>query len=169
MLMKNLLSVTLKNFNGEAQLQTSAWKRWIFFHVSISCISYLLIQVPLGLSHLFVYIVNSTNRIDWFQIYVQSSSDIFSSSYVHTSCYFHVQTPYPFQCTKVADIHDDLRQLSYGSVTVRSYSRYDVNGFHFRSAPYEVARPRTATVNSGVVTRAINEQGQEINYYGITQ
>jgi hypothetical protein len=54
-------------------------------------------------------------------------------------------------------------------VTVRSYGRYDVNGFHFWSAPFEVTHPRAATVNSGVVTRAINEQGQEINYYGIIQ
>jgi hypothetical protein len=43
--------------------------------------------------------------------------------------------------TKVSDIHDDLRQLSYGSVIVRSYGRYDVNGFRFRSAPFEAARP----------------------------
>jgi hypothetical protein len=54
-------------------------------------------------------------------------------------------------------------------VTVRSYGRYDVNGFHFRSAPFEATRPRAAIINSGVVTRAINQQGQEINYYGIIQ
>jgi len=54
-------------------------------------------------------------------------------------------------------------------VTVRSYGRYDVNGFRFRSAPFEAARPRAATVNSGVVTRAVDEQGKEINYYGIIQ
>src|SRR6266540_5081946 len=78
-------------------------------------------------------------------------------------------TSYSFQCTKDADIHDDLRQLSYGRVTVRSYGRYDVNGFRFRSAPFEAARPRAATVNSGVVTRAVDAQGREINYYGIIQ
>jgi hypothetical protein len=60
-------------------------------------------------------------------------------------------------------------RYSYGCVTVRSYSRYDVNGFRFRSAPFDAARPRAATTNSGVVTRAINEQGQEINYYRIIQ
>jgi hypothetical protein len=54
-------------------------------------------------------------------------------------------------------------------VTVRSYGRYDVNGFWFRSAPLGDTCPQLATVNSGVVTRAINEQGQEINYYGIIQ
>jgi hypothetical protein len=68
-------------------------------------------------------------------------------------------TPYSFQCTKHADVHDDLRQLSYGRVTVRSYGRYDVNGFRFRSAPFEAARPRAATVNSGVVTRAADPRG----------
>jgi hypothetical protein len=109
------------------------------------------------------------NFIDWFRIHVQSSCDIFSSSYVQTSCDIHIQTSYPFQFTKVADIHDDLRQLSYGSVTIRSYGQYDINGFRFQSAPVEVARPRAATVNSGVVTRAINKKGQEINYYGIIQ
>jgi hypothetical protein len=35
--------------------------------------------------------------------------------------------------------------------------------------PFEATRPRAAIVNSGVVTRGINEQGQEINYYGIIQ
>jgi hypothetical protein len=54
-------------------------------------------------------------------------------------------------------------------VTIRSYDRYDVNGFRFLSAPFEAACPRAATVNSGVVTRAIKEQGQEINYYEIIQ
>ena len=54
-------------------------------------------------------------------------------------------------------------------MTVRSYGRYDVNGFRFRSAPFEATRPRAATINSGVVTRAVDEQGKEINYYGIIQ
>jgi hypothetical protein len=54
-------------------------------------------------------------------------------------------------------------------VTVRSYNRYDVNGFRFWSAPIEAARPRSATFNSGVMTKAINEQKQEINYYVIIQ
>ena len=62
-----------------------------------------------------------------------------------------------------------MRQLSYGRVVVRSYGRYDVNGFRFRSASFEAARPRAATVNSGVVTRAVDAEGREINYYGIIQ
>jgi hypothetical protein len=78
-------------------------------------------------------------------------------------------TLYPFQCVEVANIHDDLRQLSYRSVTVRSYNRYDVNGFRFWSTPFVAACPRAAIVNSGVMTRAINKQGQEINYYETIQ
>jgi hypothetical protein len=78
-------------------------------------------------------------------------------------------TSYLFHCTKVVDIHDDLRHLFYGSVTVRSYCQYDVNDFRFQSTPFEVARPRACTISLGVVTRTIDEQGQEINYYEIIQ
>jgi hypothetical protein len=68
-----------------------------------------------------------------------------------------------------ADIRDDLQQLSYGSVTIRSYDRYGANGFRFQSTPFEAPHPRAARVNSGFVTRAIDKQGQEINNYGIIQ
>jgi hypothetical protein len=94
MSMKNPLSVALKIFNVEAQLQAIAqpimilkknehllcstcitiWKRWIVFHVSVYCIFYLFSQVPLGLIHLFFYIVNSTNRIGGLIIKLQTSS-----------------------------------------------------------------------------------------------
>jgi hypothetical protein len=43
-------------------------------HVSVCCISYLLIQLPLGLIHLFVYIVNSTNIIGGLIVNQQTSS-----------------------------------------------------------------------------------------------
>jgi hypothetical protein len=33
------------------------------------------------------------------------------------------------QCVQVVDVHPDLRQLAYGLLKVRSYDRYDVNGF----------------------------------------
>jgi hypothetical protein len=39
----------------------------------------------------------------------------------------------------------DLRQLSIGSVTAKSYGRYDVNGYHFRSSIFESSRPMAAT------------------------
>jgi hypothetical protein len=71
---------------------------------------------------------------------------IFFLSCVKTSYDIRVQSSYPFQCTKVGDIHDDLRQLSYGSVTVRSYDRYDVNRFRFQSAhlrPHVLEQPQS--------------------------
>jgi hypothetical protein len=54
-------------------------------------------------------------------------------------------------------------------VTCRSFSRYDVNGFRFRSTQYEYSRPRVATCNTRVVIRAVDAQGRETNYYGIIQ
>ena len=70
---------------------------------------------------------------------------------------------------KYGNVHEDLCQLSYGRVTVKSYGRYDVNGFRFRSAKFEASRPLAATTNTGVVTRAIDAQGSEMNFYGIIQ
>lgn len=66
-------------------------------------------------------------------------------------------------------IHDDLRQLSQGTVTARNFGRYDVNGFRFRSAKFEAKHPLAATTNTGVVTRACDAEGRESNYYGIIQ
>jgi hypothetical protein len=68
---------------------------------------------------------------------------------------------------KVVNVHPDLRQLAYRLVKVRSYVRYDVNGFRFCSTAFEALRPLAATTNNGVVTRAINVEGHETNYYGI--
>ena len=67
------------------------------------------------------------------------------------------------------DIHDDLRQLSHGSITARNFNRYDINGFRFRTAKLEASRPLAATTNSGVVTKACDARGKEINYYGLIQ
>jgi hypothetical protein len=68
---------------------------------------------------------------------------------------------------KVVDVHPDLRQPAYRLEKVRSYGRYDVNGFRFRSTAFEALRPLTITTNSGVVTRTIDVEGRETNYYGI--
>jgi hypothetical protein len=68
---------------------------------------------------------------------------------------------------KVVNVHPDLRQLAYGLVKVRSYGRYDVNDFRFRSTAFEALRPLATTTNSGVVMRAIDAEGCETNYYGI--
>ena len=63
-------------------------------------------------------------------------------------------------------MNDDLRQLSIGSVTAKSYGRYDVNGYRFRSSIFESSHPMAATQNSGVVTRATDMEGHEACYYG---
>jgi hypothetical protein len=68
---------------------------------------------------------------------------------------------------KVVDVHPDLRQLAYGLVKVRSYGRYDVNGFRFHSITFEALRPLAVTINSGVVMRVIDVEGHKTNYYGI--
>jgi hypothetical protein len=68
---------------------------------------------------------------------------------------------------KVVDVHPDLRQLAYRLVKVRSYGRYDINGFRFCSTVFEDLRPLMATTNSGVVMRAIDIEGHKTNYYGI--
>jgi hypothetical protein len=67
----------------------------------------------------------------------------------------------------VVDVHPDLRQLSYGLVKVRNYGRYDINGFRFHSTAFKALHPLAATTNSGVVTRAVDTEGHETNYYGI--
>jgi hypothetical protein len=54
-------------------------------------------------------------------------------------------------------------------VTCRSFGRYDVNGFCFRSHQFEKSHPRAATRNTGIVARALDAPGRETNYYGIIQ
>jgi hypothetical protein len=60
---------------------------------------------------------------------------------------------------RASNVHSDLRQLSYGYVTVGRYGRYDVNDFRFRSTIFEDARPLAATCNTGVVVRAVDDEG----------
>jgi hypothetical protein len=68
----------------------------------------------------------------------------------------------------VADnVHADLCQLSYGSVTTKSDGRYDVNVFRFRSTIFEASHPLVAITNTGVVLRVIDEEGHETKYYEI--
>jgi hypothetical protein len=64
-------------------------------------------------------------------------------------------------------VHADLCQLSYGSIVAKSYGRYDVNGFRFRSTIFEVSHPLAATTNTGVVTRAIDADNHESKYYEV--
>ncbi|WVZ90630.1 hypothetical protein U9M48_036915 [Paspalum notatum var. saurae] len=66
-------------------------------------------------------------------------------------------------------VHDDLKQLAHNYVTAKNYSRYDVNGYRFRSAKLEKSRPLAATVNSGVMTSAYDDNDKVVNYYGVLQ
>jgi hypothetical protein len=54
------------------------------------------------------------------------------------------------------NVHADLRQLSYGSVTAKSYGQYDVNVFLFRSTIFETSRLLMATTNTRVVMRVVD-------------
>jgi hypothetical protein len=65
------------------------------------------------------------------------------------------------------NVHADLRQLSYGSIVVKSYGQYDINGFRFRSTIFEASRPLAATTNTWVVTRAVDADDYESKYYGV--
>jgi hypothetical protein len=80
-----------------------------------------------------------------------------------------ILTIYYLQCTKTPNIHNDLRQLSYETVTCRTFGRYDVNGLHFCLDQFEKSCPHVATRNTRFVTRALNALKRETNYYGIIQ
>ena len=66
-------------------------------------------------------------------------------------------------------ICQDLRQLSHAQVVAKNFSRYDINGYRFRTAKLEASRPLAATSNSGVVTTAADANGDIYNYYGVLQ
>jgi hypothetical protein len=65
------------------------------------------------------------------------------------------------------NVHANLRQLSYGSIVVKNYGQYDVNGFRFHSTFFEASRPLAATTNTGFVTRAVDADSHESKYYGV--
>jgi hypothetical protein len=67
-----------------------------------------------------------------------------------------ILTVYYLQCTKTPNIHEDLRQLSYGTVTCITFVQYDVNGFCFCSDKFEKSHPRATTRNTRVLTRALD-------------
>ena len=62
-------------------------------------------------------------------------------------------------------MNDDLCQLFIRRVTAKSYGRYDVNEYRFRSSIFESSHPMAATQNSGVITRATDMEGHEACYY----
>ncbi|WVZ64477.1 hypothetical protein U9M48_013985 [Paspalum notatum var. saurae] len=64
------------------------------------------------------------------------------------------------------NVHEDLKQLAHTYMTAKNYSRYDVNGYRFRTTKLEKSRPFAATVNSGVMTSAYDANDKLVNYYG---
>jgi hypothetical protein len=65
------------------------------------------------------------------------------------------------------NISSDLRQLAHGQVKALEYSRYDINGCHFRMAKLEASRPLAATCNNGVVTSGEDASGVTTDYYDV--
>jgi hypothetical protein len=57
--------------------------------------------------------------------------------------------------------------MSYAIVKVKSYGRYDIKGFCFRSTKFESTHPFAATTNTGFVCRAVDDHGRDMNYYGV--
>jgi hypothetical protein len=49
------------------------------------------------------------------------------------------------------------------------YGRYDINGYHFRTAKLEASRPLVATTNSRVVANNEDTSGVAADYYGVLQ
>jgi hypothetical protein len=67
------------------------------------------------------------------------------------------------------NVSNDLRQLSHGQVKALEYSRYDINGYHFRMVKLEASHPLVAITSSGVVTSDDDATGHVTDYYGIVQ
>jgi hypothetical protein len=65
------------------------------------------------------------------------------------------------------NVSNDLRQLSHGQVKALEYSRYDINGYHFRTAKLEASHPLAATTNNRVVASGEDATGHVTDYYGI--
>jgi hypothetical protein len=68
-----------------------------------------------------------------------------------------------------ANVSNDLIQLSLGRIKALEYSRYDINGYHFRTGKLEPSRPLASTTNSGVVTSGEDATDHVTDYYGILQ
>ena len=62
-----------------------------------------------------------------------------------------------------------MQQISHGQLTARKFSRYDIQGYRFRTAKLEENRPLAATRNSGVVASTLNDDGGMDDYYGVLQ
>ena len=72
------------------------------------------------------------------------------------------------QCFKVSSIDNALRQISFGfRKMVTSYGAYDVNGYRYRSEEYERTRSKLTTINTGVCVSCIDDDNNELQYYGV--
>jgi hypothetical protein len=67
------------------------------------------------------------------------------------------------------NVSNDLRQLSHGHIKALEYSRYDINGYLFRTMKLEASHPLAATTNNGVVTSGEDATGHITDYYSILQ
>ena len=69
---------------------------------------------------------------------------------------------------QTAGIDTALCHLSYGfRRRVTSYGCYDVNGYRFRSKEHERTKLGLATINSGVCVSCVDDDNNEMEYYGV--
>jgi hypothetical protein len=105
------------------------------------------------------------NFLTWFREHV--NPDLTSDLSMTCIMFNHLTYLIGSQCVLAGNVHADLCQLSYRSVDAKSYSRYEVNGFCFRSTIFEASYLLAATTNIGIVTRSIDVEGHKSKYYGI--
>jgi hypothetical protein len=105
------------------------------------------------------------NFLTWFSEHI----NLHLTSYLYVTCIMFNHLTYLFgsQCVLAGNVHVDLCQLSYESITAKSYGRYDVNKFHFCSTIFEASCPLATITNTRVVMRVIDAQGHETKYYKI--
>jgi hypothetical protein len=84
--------------------------------------------------------------LNWFREHVNPHF----TSYLSVTCimFNHLTYLIDSRCVLASNVHVVLRQLSYGSVTAKSYDRYDVNKICFHSTIFKVSRPLAATTNT---------------------
>jgi hypothetical protein len=86
------------------------------------------------------------NFLTWFREYVNP----YLTSDLSMICimFNHLTYLIGSQCMLAGNVHVNLRQLSDESILAKSYGRYDVNGFCFRSTIFEASRPLATTTNT---------------------
>jgi hypothetical protein len=86
------------------------------------------------------------NFLTWFKEHV--NPDLTSSLYVTCNMFNHLTYVIGLQCVLAGNVHANLHQLSYRSVTAKSYGRYDINEFRLHSTIFEASHPLAATTNT---------------------